>query len=310
MTSIGNRFRAALGSDVAASFIRSPGVVLATLVVALLLIGAATAPLWTPQDILDPGSFDLMSANTPPMSENTFSGQYFLLGSDDQGRDLLSAVFYGARVSLIVAAGAVLFSATLGIWLGLIAGYFGGRVDAVIMRIADVQLSLPSLFIALLTFGLTRSLLPTASREDFAIYVVIFAIGISDWVAYARTVRGAVMVERNKEYVQATVMLGLSPVKILTRHILSNVKRPVIIIATVSLAMAIITEATLSYLGAGVPTTSPSLGTLIRLGQDYLFAGEWWVAFFPGFTLFILALSVNIFGDWLRDALDPKGGLR
>lgn len=298
------------GSDVVESFRRSPGVVLATVVLAVLVLGSIFAPLWAPQNTLDPGSYDLMSANTQPATANELTGQFLLLGSDDQGRDLLSAVFYGTRISLVVAAGAVLFSAMLGIWAGLAAGFFGGWVDTIIMRLADIQLSLPSLFIALLTFGLTRSLLPASSRESYAVYIVILAIGISGWVTYARTVRGAVLVERNKEYVQAAEMLGLSSWQILVRHILPNVKRPVIIISTVSLALAVITEATLSYLGAGVPSTSPSLGTLIRLGQDYLFAGEWWIAFFPGFMLFLLAMSANIFGDWLRDVLDPKGGLK
>jgi peptide/nickel transport system permease protein len=276
-------------------------------VLVLILIAAVGAPLLAPQDILDPAQLDLLSANTPPWSINEFSNQFYILGTDDQGRDILSATLYGTRVSLLVGLAAVLLSMSIGVTLGLISGYFGGRIDAIIMRIADVQLSIPAILIALLIFGLTRSLLPPGARDTMAVYVLILAIGFSGWVSYARTVRGAVMVEKQREYVQAALMMGLPTRIILARHILPNVRRPIMVIATISLALAIITEATLSYLGAGLPATQPSLGTLIRSGQDFLFAGEWWILLFPAVTLLALALAINVLGDWLRDALNPRG---
>ncbi|MFT4000364.1 MAG: ABC transporter permease [Rhizobium sp.] len=296
-----------LRSDIGYSYVRSPGAILATLVLLVILIAAVAAPFLAPQDILDPAQLDLMSANTPPWSVSELSGQFYVLGTDDQGRDILSATLYGMRVSLLVGLAAVMLSMTIGVTLGLVSGYFGGRVDAVIMRIADVQLSIPAILIALLIFGLTRSLLPPGARDTMAVYVLILAIGFSGWVSYARTVRGAVMVEKQREYVQAALMMGLPTRTILTRHILPNVRRPILVIATISLALAIITEATLSYLGAGLPATQPSLGTLIRSGQDFLFAGEWWILLFPAVTLLALALAINVLGDWLRDALNPRG---
>ncbi len=296
-----------LRSDIGYSYVRSPGAILATLVLLVILIAAVAAPFLAPQDILDPAQLDLMSANTPPWSVSELSGQFYVLGTDDQGRDILSATLYGTRVSLLVGLAAVMLSMMIGVTLGLVSGYFGGRVDAVIMRIADVQLSIPAILIALLIFGLTRSLLPPGARDTVAVYVLILAIGFSGWVSYARTVRGAVMVEKQREYVQAALMMGLPTRTILTRHILPNVRRPILVIATISLALAIITEATLSYLGAGLPATQPSLGTLIRSGQDFLFAGEWWILLFPAVTLLALALAINVLGDWLRDALNPRG---
>ncbi|MBA8820993.1 ABC transporter permease [Ochrobactrum sp. P6BS-III] len=303
MTSILRFFR----SDIGYAYLRSPGAIFATVVLVLILIAAVGAPLLAPQDILDPAQLDLLSANTPPWSINEFSNQFYILGTDDQGRDILSATLYGTRVSLLVGLAAVLLSMSIGVTLGLISGYFGGRIDAIIMRIADVQLSIPAILIALLIFGLTRSLLPPGARDTMAVYVLILAIGFSGWVSYARTVRGAVMVEKQREYVQAALMMGLPTRIILARHILPNVRRPIMVIATISLALAIITEATLSYLGAGLPATQPSLGTLIRSGQDFLFAGEWWILLFPAVTLLALALAINVLGDWLRDALNPRG---
>lgn len=294
-------------SDIGYAYLRSPGALIATAVLVLILIAAIAAPLLAPQDILDPAQLDLMAANTPPWSVNEFTGQFYILGTDDQGRDILSATLYGTRVSLLVGLAAVMLSMSTGVTLGLISGYFGGRVDAFIMRIADVQLSIPAILIALLIFGLTRTLLPPGARDTMAVYVLILAIGFSGWVSYARTVRGAVMVEKQREYVQAALMMGLPTRIVLTRHILPNVRRPILVIATISLALAIITEATLSYLGAGLPATQPSLGTLIRSGQDFLFAGEWWILLFPAITLLALALAINVLGDWLRDALNPRG---
>jgi peptide/nickel transport system permease protein len=219
---------------------------------------------------------------------------------------VFSAILYGARVSLFVGFSAVLFSLVLGVTLGLLAGYVGGRTDAVIMRIADVQLTFPVILIALLIFGVARGFIPPQHREAMAVYVLIVAIGLSEWVQYARTVRGATMVQKNKEYVQAARLIGRSPFAIMLRHVLPNVTEPILVIATISLALAIIAEATLSFLGVGVPPTQPSLGTLIRFGQGFLFSGEWWILLFPSLTLLALALSVNLLGDWLREALNPR----
>ncbi len=230
----------------------------------------------------------------------------FPLGSDDQGRDLYSAILYGSRVSLLIGFAGVIFAMIVGVGLGLISGYVGGAIDAVIMRIADVQISFPSILIALLIDGVMRGILPKEQHNDLALYVLVLAIGLSQWVSFARTVRGSTMVERNKEYVQAARVIGISPLMIMLRHVLPNVMGPVLVIATIGLAVAILTEAALSFLGVGAPPTEPSLGTLIRIGQDFLFSGEWWIVIFPGATLAILVLAVNLLGDWLRDALNPK----
>jgi len=250
-------------------------------------------------------SLDIMNSILPPAWDAEGDPQ-FLLGTDDQGRDILSSILYGARISLFVGFVAVLLSAFIGISAGLISGYVGGRVDSIIMRIADIQLSFPAILVALLIDGLTRNIIPGALHNQIALLVIILAISLSGWVQYARTVRASVMTERTKEYVQACHVMGLGHVQIMLKHILPNVMGPVLVIATINLALAIIIEATLSFLGVGVPPTTPSLGTLIRIGNQYLFSGEWWITFFPGLALVLLALSVNLFGDWLRDTLNPK----
>jgi peptide/nickel transport system permease protein len=240
------------------------------------------------------------------MEPNAFTGNTYWLGTDNQGRDIFSTILYGARISLFVGFSAVLFAMILGISVGLLAAWRGGWVDSLLMRIADVQLSFPSILIALLIFGVARGVIPPAYREEVAIWVLIVAIGLSDWVQFARVVRGAAMVEKSREYVQAARVIGVHPVRIVLTHILPNVMGPVLVIATIGLALAIIAEATLSFLGVGVPPTQPSLGTLIRIGQGFLFSGEWWIILFPSITLLALALSVNLLGDWLRDALNPR----
>jgi peptide/nickel transport system permease protein len=298
-------FARAADSDLWYSFRRSPWAMLAAGVTLVILLAALFAPLLAPHNPFDLASLDIMDANTPPAWQDGGSAA-FTLGTDDQGRDILSAIMYGSRVSLLVGFASVLFSMVLGVTLGLVSGYAGGRIDSIIMRIADVQLSFPAILIALLVDGVARGLLPRDMHEDLALYVLIFSIGISGWVQYARTVRGATMVERNKEYVQAARLIGIGPVTILRRHILPNVLGPVLVIATIHLAVAIITEATLSFLGVGVPPTAPSLGTLIRIGNSYLFSGMWWISIFPGIALVALVLSVNLLGDWLRDALNPR----
>ncbi|MGH8810488.1 MAG: ABC transporter permease [Advenella sp.] len=294
-----------VGSDMFYSFSRSPTAIISALMALVIILGAVAAPLIAPHDPFNLASLDLLDATTPPAWLPEGSAR-FLLGTDDQGRDILSAILYGSRVSLVVGFASVLFSLVVGVTLGLISGYAGGRIDAFIMRVADVQLSFPAILIALLVDGITRGLLPRHLQDALAIYVLIFSIGISGWVQFARTVRGATMVERNKEYVQAARLIGMRPFTVLYRHILPNVMGPVLVIATIHLAVAIITEATLSFLGVGIPPTTPSLGTLIRIGNSYLFSGEWWITIFPGLVLIMLALSVNLLGDWLRDTLNPK----
>lgn len=294
-----------LDSDIWYSFVRSPVTVISALVTVAFFVAAAFAPWVAPHDPFDLASIDLLDSNLPPAWQAEGTAR-FPLGTDDQGRDILSTIIYGARISLIVGFASVLFSLVLGVALGLISGYVGGRVDAFIMRVADVQLSFPAILIALLIDGVARSVLPRDLHEQLALYVLVFAIGISGWVQYARTVRGSTLVEKGKEYVQAARVIGIGPAVILWRHILPNVMGPVLVIATIHLAIAIITEATLSFLGVGVPPTTPSLGTLIRIGNDYLFSGEWWITIFPGLALVLLVLAINLLGDWLRDALNPK----
>jgi peptide/nickel transport system permease protein len=293
-------------SDFFYAFTRSPLAMVSLFVVALMVLSAVFANFIAPTNPFDPASLNLMNGFTPPMEANMFTGEKFLLGTDDQGRDLFSAILYGLRVSLFVGMMAVGLAMVLGVLLGLIAGYVGGWLDTLIMRLADIQMTFPSILIAMLIFGVARGLLPPELREEMAITVLILSIGLSEWVNFARTVRGSTMVEKEKEYVAAARLIGLNRWQIMLRHILPNVLGPVLVIATITLALAIIAEATLSFLGVGAPRTEPSLGTLIRIGQDFLFSGEWWILLFPALTLLALALSVNLFGDWLRDTLNPR----
>ena len=293
-------------SDFLYDFKRSPVTIVSFAVVVVLILLAVFAELVAPPNPFDAGSLNLMNGFTPPMQPNAFTGEVFPLGTDDQGRDLLSAIIFGLRVSLFVGLTAVILAMVLGVSLGLLAGYRGGWVDSLIMRAADIQVTFPSILIAMLIFGVARGLLPPSMRDELAISVLIISIGLSEWVPFARTVRGTTLVEKEKEYVQAARLIGLSSGQIMLRHILPNVLSPVLVIATITLALAIIAEATLSFLGVGAPPTEPSLGTLIRIGQDFLFSGEWWILIFPAATLLALALSVNLLGDWLRDILNPR----
>lgn len=302
---IQDNFARFLDSDIWHSFKTSPVTVVATVLAVVMILAAIIAPLITPQDPFNPASLDLMDAFTAPVW--TEDGLWrFPLGTDDQGRDLYSAILYGSRISIGVGFASVILSILIGVTLGLVAGYVGGTTDAVIMRIADVQISFPALLVALLLNGVLRSVLPGSSHETLALVVIIFSIGMSIWPQFARTVRGSTMVEKSKEYVQAARVIGLSSRAIMFRHVLPNVMGPVLVIGTINLAIAVLLEATLSFLGVGVPPTEPSLGTLIRIGQDFLFSGEWWIVIFPGVFLALLVLSVNLLGDWLRDALNPK----
>jgi len=282
-----------------------PSVALAGLVALLLVTAAVLAPLLAPTDPTNIAGFNLADAELPPafMADGD---PRFLLGTDNQGRDLLSALLYGARVSIMIGGGAVLAAALLGVGLGLLAGYYGGWVDALIMRVADVILSFPTILLALLVSGVARALIPQAATAEWASPILIGAIAIHEWVQYARTVRAATMVESRRDYVKAVRVIGLPDSRIMLRHILPNVMGSVLVIATINLAAAVLTEATLSFLGVGMPPTYPSLGTLIRIGNEYVFSGIWWIALFPALTLVVLVLSVNVVGDWLRDQFNPK----
>lgn len=296
-----NRF---FDGDVWHSFRSSPVAMAAAAVAALCVFCAAFAPWVAPHDPFDLASLELADSRLPPAWEEEGKPKY-LLGTDDQGRDILSALMYGARISLLVGLASVVLSVIVGVSLGLLSGFVGGRVDAFIMRVCDVMLSFPAILIALLIDGVGRALFPNA-HDTLAFAVLILAIALSGWVKFARTVRGSTLVERNKEYVQAARVIGVSKWRIMWRHVLPNVTGPVLVLATIDIGQAILIEATLSFLGVGVPPTQPSLGTLIRVGNDFLFSGEWWITIFPGVVLVMIALSVNLLGDWLRDALNPR----
>ena len=291
-------------SDTFYSFIRSPITVIAALLTFLFVMAAIFAPWVVPHDPLDLATVGLLDARLPPVWIEDGSSEY-LLGTDAQGRDMLSLVVYGMRISLLAGVLSMLFAIVVGVVLGLISGYVGGLVDALIMRLADMQLSFPAILIALLLDGIARTFLPRDLHDQMAIYVIVISIGLANWAQFARTVRGSTMVEKRKEYVLAARILNVSPLGILGRHILINVAEPVLVIATVGFGIAIIMEATLSFLGVGMPLSEPSLGTLIRTGNDFLFSGYWWMIVFPGFTMLILVLSINLLGDWMRDVIDP-----
>jgi peptide/nickel transport system permease protein len=299
------RLRRAIDSDLLWSLRRAPVAIAAAAVAVAIIAVAGLAPWVAPHDPFDLASLSLLDASNPPAWLEGGSWNY-PLGTDNQGRDVLSAILYGARLSLLVGVSAVVLALLLGVMLGLMAGWRGGILEAIVMRVADVQLSFPAILIALLIDGVARSALPREVQGEIALYVLIAAIALSNWVHYARTVRGSTLVERNKEYIQAARVIGVHPARIVTGHLLPNVLGPVLVIATINLATAVLTEATLSFLGVGLPPTQPSLGTLIRVGNDYLLSGDWWISVFPGVVLALLILSVNLLGDWARDALNPK----
>jgi len=292
-------------NDIVWSFLGSPGAMIAAVVSTVMILACFFAPLIAPFDPFDPAQISLWDGKLPPAWVEGGQSQY-VLGTDNQGRDMLSTILYGGRLSILVGLAAICLGMVMGVLLGVIAGYVGGVTDAVIMRLADVQLTIPGILLAILINGIGRAALPLELREEFAIYVVILAIGLTDWPQFARVARGATLVETNKEYVQAARIIGLPSWLVMVRHILPNTLRPILVIATIGLALAIISEATLSFLGQGIPPTTPSLGTLIRVGNEYLFSGLWWITLFPAIALIVLVFSVNLLGDWLRDALNPK----
>ncbi|GAC1341209.1 MAG: ABC transporter permease [Acetobacteraceae bacterium] len=291
--------------DVLYSFRHSPIAMVSAAVLLVLLVGAVFSSWLAPYDPFDLASLNLMDSFKPPAFAPEGDAAH-LLGTDDQGRDVLSGIMYGAKISFFVGIASVLFAVAVGVSIGLLAGYIGGAADRALMRLADVQLSFPPILVALLVDGVLSVSLPRELHERMQIYVLIFAIGISFWPQFARTVRGSTLVERGKDYVMAARVIGLSPVRIMLTHILPNVLGPVLVIGTLTLGLAIISEATLSFLGVGLPPTQPSVGTLIRVGNDFLFSGEWWITVFPGVALILIVLSINLLGDWLRDALNPR----
>ena len=292
-------------SDVAYDFRRSPVAIVATVVTIVLVAVALGANIVAPFDVNDPANANVIDARLPPGALGMF-GSHYLLGTDPQGRDMLSAVIFGLRTSLLVGGLSVILAAAVGILLGLFSGYFGGWLDALIMRIADVQLSFPAILIAILIDGVSRTVMDRAMHDTLAIPVLVFAIAATYWVQYARTVRALVLVERDKDYVLAARVIGIGPLRIMLSHIRPNVLGPIVVIGTINLALAILTEATLSFLGIGVPPTTPSLGSLVRIGNEFLFSGDWWISAVPGAVLVLLSLAVNLLGDWLRDALNPR----
>jgi peptide/nickel transport system permease protein len=300
-----SRLSRVLDSDIMASFLRSPLVVLAAVVTLIMVTLALASPWVAPSNPYDLQSLSLMDANTPPAWDQG-GERKFLLGSDNQGRDILSTVLYGTRASIVIGLAAVTLAMLLGVSLGLLAGYFGGWLDSVIMRVADVQLTFPAILTALLVDGVASVMFKSQATGNTKFWILVVSIALSYWVQYARTVRGVTMIERNKDYVQAARLIGLKPVSIMFRHVLPNVLSPVLVIATINLSLAIITEATLSFLGVGLPPTEPSLGTMIGTGNEFLMSGSYWMVLFPGLTLAVLVLAVNLLGDWLRDALNPK----
>ena len=294
-----------INNDIGYSFVKSKIAVISTIVFLTILICSTFAELIAPYNPFDPVNVSLLDAFTPPVWVDGGSTN-FVLGTDQQGRDMLSTIIYGSRISLIVGFASILFAMSLGTFLGVTSGFFGGRYEIIVMRFTDVQLTIPSILMALLVDGIARGFISKSLHNDMAIYVLIFAIGISEWPQFARVTRAATLVEKNKEYILASRIIGLSNFLIMFKHILPNILRPVLVISTIGLALAIITESTLSFLGVGVPPTTPSLGTLIRFGNDFLFSGEWWITFFPVIFLVVLALSINLLGDWMRDTLNPK----
>ncbi len=290
--------------DIWHSFKSSPMAIGAAVIAAVCIFSSLFAPWVAPHNPFDLATLELSDARLPPAWDNDGVRKY-PLGTDDQGRDILSAIMYGARISLLVGLASVVLSVIVGVSLGLLSGFVGGKIDAFIMRVCDVMLSFPSILIALLIDGVGRAMFPNA-HDTLAFAVLVLAIALPGWVQYARTVRGSTLVERSKEYVQAARVVGVAPLRIMRKHVLPNVMGPVLVLATIQVATAILTEATLSFLGVGVPPTQPSLGTLIRIGNDFLFSGEWWITIFPGLMLVLIALSVNLLGDWLRDALNPR----
>ncbi|MEE9453358.1 MAG: ABC transporter permease [Paracoccaceae bacterium] len=293
------------GSNLVYDFMHNPVAIVSFIIFATIVIATMFSPLIAPFDPYDPTQYDIMDSELPPSWELAGDSK-FLLGTDAQGRDLWSAILYGTRVSILIGICAVALQAFLGISIGLIAGYIGGRVDSLLMRLADIQLSFSTLMVAIIFLAVTQAMFGTEAFNRYALYMLIGVIGIAEWPQYARTVRATVLAEKKKEYVDAARALGFGPLRIMLRHILPNSISPIFVISTVQVANAIISEASLSFLGLGMPVSQPSLGSLISSGFDYIFSGSWWITAIPGIVLVVLVLVINLLGDWLRDVLNPK----
>ena len=302
---IGKMINKIYDTDIGYSFFNSKIAIISSSIFLIIFLCSFLAEIVAPYDPFDPLNISLMDAFIPPVWSEGGNSNFFL-GTDQQGRDMFSTMIYGSRISLIVGFSSIIFAMILGVSLGITAGYIGGRYETIVMRLTDVQLTIPSILMALLVDGIARAIISKSMHDEMAIYVLIFAIGISEWPQFARVTRASTLVEKNKEYISASKIIGLSNILIMSKHILPNILRPILVIATIGLALAIITESTLSFLGVGIPPTTPSLGTLIRFGNNFLFSGEWWITFFPAIFLVVLALSINLLGDWMRDALNPK----
>ena len=302
---IGKMINKIYDTDIGYSFFNSKIAIISSSIFLIIFLCSFLAEIVAPYDPFDPLNISLMDAFIPPIWSEGGNANFFL-GTDQQGRDMFSTMIYGSRISLIVGFSSIIFAMILGVSLGITAGYIGGRYETIVMRLTDVQLTIPSILMALLVDGIARAIISKSMHDEMAIYVLIFAIGISEWPQFARVTRASTLVEKNKEYISASKIIGLSNILIMFKHILPNILRPILVIATIGLALAIITESTLSFLGVGIPPTTPSLGTLIRFGNNFLFSGEWWITFFPAIFLVVLALSINLLGDWMRDALNPK----
>lgn len=297
-----NRFK---NSYILYSFKRDPIAILSFSVLSVLVVISILAPVVAPYNTYDTATFDIMEAETPPawMEDGSKS---FILGTDIQGRDLLSTMIYGLRVSLLIGVGAVLFQAFVGILVGLFSGYLGGKLDSFLMRITDIQFSIPYLIVAIFTSAIFKLAFGVGRYAELAVPLLVVIIGVSNWPIYARTVRASVLGEKNKEYVEAARVIGISRWQIMFRHVLPNTLTPVLVISTIQVAEAVMSEAALSFLGLGMPITKPSLGALIRSGFEYIFSGSWWITLFPGILLVVFILVILLLGDWLRDVLNPK----
>lgn len=300
-----SRWQRIWNSNIGYSFRRNPVAVISLVIFSIITLMAIFAPFVAPFNPYDPAQIDIMNSEYPPIWINGADSQ-FLLGTDDQGRDLLSTILYGTRLSLLIGLCAVTLQAFIGISIGLIAGYVGGRTDGILMRMADIQLSFSTLMVAIIFLAVTQAMFGSEVFNRYAIYFLIAVIGVAEWPQYARTVRATVLAEKKKEYVDSARVLGFGPMRIMVRHILPNSMSPIFVISTVQVANAIISEASLSFLGLGMPPNQPSLGSLISSGFDYIFSGSWWITAIPGLVLVVLVLVINLLGDWIRDALNPK----
>jgi len=300
-----NSWQQVLHSDLYYYYRRDKVAIVSSLIFFILALMALFSPWIAPFDPYDLTQIDLMDSEMPPVWLPG-ADERFLLGTDDQGRDLWSTILYGMRVSLLIGVFAVLLQSAIGIVIGLVSGYVGGRVDSILMRIADVQLSFSTLMVAIIVLAIVKNAFGGPAYANYAMIILILIIGLSEWPQIARTVRSSVLGEKEKEYVDAAHVMGFGPIRIMFKHILPNCLSPIFVIGTVQIANAIITEAALSFLGLGMPVTEPSLGSLISIGKEYLYSGSWWITLIPGLFLVVIVIAINLMGDFLRDVFNPR----